>query len=98
LGISVTGTPGGGANAVLVVGLRITMFIMACAAVYHAYEAYRSALTGTQSKVSAPTGDPTTWSNRIWSTIGGTMGFLFAALIFHMWFFRWGPWRLFYGG
>jgi hypothetical protein len=52
--LSITGKPGGGLNSLLVVAARIGAFLIGCAFAYQAYDAFRSAWTGTQPRASCP--------------------------------------------
>ncbi|MEY9364763.1 hypothetical protein ABH994_007484 [Bradyrhizobium yuanmingense] len=68
------------------IGVRIVAFALACGLLYQAFDAWRSALLGVQSKTSKPDPDPTSMSARIgaaaWGTIAAISTYIFSVMIF----------------
>jgi hypothetical protein len=67
---------------VLRIGLRLAAFGIACAFLYQAYDAGRSALLGVQPNASAPSPDPKAVSSRFGAVAWGMMALTIALVSF----------------
>jgi hypothetical protein len=94
----IAGNLGGGFNGLVLMLVRLVTFAIACALLYQAYDAFRSAFSGTQPRGSAPNPDPTSMSARGAGVAWGIIALAMATMIFVAWFGGWGPWERFQGG
>ena len=83
--LSITGNPGNGLNSLPVVAMRIGAFLIGIVMLYQSYDAFRSALTGTQPDASAPVSTPETLSSRLSGIAWGVISLLIALTVFSAW-------------